>query len=212
MDYQHHIFVSYCRSDDEWVRWTRENFVRPLRTLLRPALVDARIFFDEQIETGADWPTRLAQALARSRLLIPILSRAYFSSDWCRLEFALMYHREKQSGLRTPGEPAGLILPVVIDDGTSFPSEVQAMKSLSIHDFANPFILSTSPRQEQFSEILRSWCPCVEEALERTPKYDPEWERLAYNQFRDKFRIQSMSQTTLPGLSLAPAGGLAPLP
>lgn len=36
--------------DEDWVRWTRDNFVRPLRSLLRPALGDVRIFLDEQIE------------------------------------------------------------------------------------------------------------------------------------------------------------------
>src|SRR5262245_28673833 len=110
-DYEHHIFISYRRMDDEWVRWTRENFVRTLRSLLRPALGSVSIYMDEQIETGASWPAHLAHAHARSRLLVPILSRDYFSSDWCRLELSLMFHREKQLCFRTPANPAVLILP-----------------------------------------------------------------------------------------------------
>jgi hypothetical protein len=114
--------------DEDWVRWTRENFVRPLRSLLRPALGDVCIFVDEQIETGSSWPDRLAGALARSRLFIPVLSRDYFRSDWCRLELGLMFERERLCDLRNLANPGGIILPVIIDDGDTFPSQVQAIK------------------------------------------------------------------------------------
>jgi hypothetical protein len=201
-DYEHHIFLSYRRSDEDWVRWTQENLVRPLRSLLRPALGDVRIFVDQQIDTGTDWPMRLAQALARSRLLIPVLSRDYFESAWCRLELALIYHREQQCGLRTTVNPAGLILPLVIDDGESFPSEVQSIQQTNIHEFANPWIRRDSPRQEEFAERLRQWCPCIESALRRIPPYDPAWETLALDQFRHQFQIRPAPQTRVPGLSL----------
>lgn len=202
LNYEYHIFVSYRRSDDAWVRWTRDIFVKPLRSLLRPALGDVYIFVDEQIETGADWPTRLAKALARSRLLIPILSRDYFNSEWCRLELALMYEREKRSQLRTLQQPEGLILPFIIDDGDCFPPEILAMQSENIHVFANPYIQPNSPRQEEFAEHLRSWCCCVEQALSRVPSYNPAWESLACQHFRNQFQIQVATQTALPGLSL----------
>ncbi|MCP4287153.1 MAG: toll/interleukin-1 receptor domain-containing protein [Gammaproteobacteria bacterium] len=201
-DYEYHIFISYRRSDDDWVRWTRNNFVKPLRSLLRPALGDVSIFVDEQIETGDDWPMRLARALARSRLLIPVLSRDYFNSEWCRIELAHMYEREQQSGLRTLQEPDGLILPFVIDDGNSFPPKVQAMQGEKIHKFANPWVLLNSPRQEEFAAHLHSWCPCVEQALQRVPTYDSTWENLAYDQLQNQFQIHVADQTVLPGLSL----------
>jgi hypothetical protein len=201
-EYEYHIFVSYRRSDGDWVRWTRDNFVKPLRSLLRPALGNVRVFLDEQIETGSDWPMHLSRALSRSRLMIPVLSRDYFNSAWCRLELALMVEREKQSQLRTPQQPEGLILPFVIDDGDSFPPEVQAMQAEKIHEFANPWILPTSPRHEEFTQRLHDWCPCVERALQRVPSYDSAWEQLARERFQDQFRIRIAAQTTLPGLSL----------
>ena len=95
MAYEYDFFISYRRSDDDWVRWTQEHFVRLLRSLLRPALGQVRVFVDQDIEAGTAWPPRLAQALARSRLMVPILCRDYFRSDWCQLELALMYHREQ---------------------------------------------------------------------------------------------------------------------
>ena len=203
-DYEHHIFLSYRRMDEDWVRWTRDNFVRPLRSLLRPALGNVRIFLDEQIEAGVSWPARLAAAHTRSRLLIPVLSRDYFNSDWCRLELALMCEREKRLGFRTPGKPQVLILPFVIDDGNCFPPEVQAMQGEAIHKFANPCMCTNTPSQEAFAEHLRQWCPRVEQALEAVPPFDPLWESLAQDQFSQMFRIKTEQVKTLPGLSLLP--------
>jgi|SRR5271166_5283389 len=82
-DYQYHIFIGYRRSDEHWVRWTRENFARALRS------------------TGESWSARLATALAHSRLLIPVLSRDYFQSNWCWLEFEMMSCSEQEHGFRT---------------------------------------------------------------------------------------------------------------
>ena len=142
-----------------------------------------------------------------SRLLIPILSRGYFDSDWCRVELALIHHREQQCGLRTLAIPDGLILPLVIDDGDSFPAEIQRIQSKRIHDFANPCMRPDSPRQEELAEQLRLWCPCVERALKRVRAYDPAWETLAHDQFRHRFQVNVAAQTTVPGLSLNLTGG-----
>jgi len=201
-DYEHDIFISYRRMDEDWVSWTRDNFLRPLRSLLRPALGNVRIFADDQIETGASWPAYLARAHTRSKLLIPILSRDYFNSDWCRLELALMHHRERLVGYRTPAQPSALILPLVIDDGNVFPPEVQDMQGESIHRFAIICMCTTGARQEEFAAHLKQWCPRVERAMERIPPFDPEWEALAHEQFSEMFRIRVAAQKTLPSLTL----------
>ena len=57
-DYEHDVFVSYRRADDAWVRWTRDNFARPLCSLLRPALGEVHTFIDENLEAGVTWPPR----------------------------------------------------------------------------------------------------------------------------------------------------------
>ena len=203
-DYEHDIFISYRRMDEEWVYWTRENFIRPLRSLLRPALGNVRIFADDQIETGASWPAYLARAHAHSRLLIPILSRDYFNSDWCRLELALMHDRERRVGYRTPAKDSVLILPLVIDDGDCFPLEVQEMQGQSIHRFAITCMCTTGPRQEEFAAHLKQWCPRIERALQNIPAFDPTWEAVAHEQFTEMFKIKVAAQKTLPGLSLLP--------
>lgn len=202
-DYEHHIFVSYRRSDEDWVRWTRDNFVRALAALLRPRLGRVSIYIDEAIETGVSWPHHLALNLARARLMVAVLSRDYFLSDWCRLELALMCHREQLMKFRTPENPYGLIIPVVIDDGDCFPKEVQVMQCEPLHKFANPFIRMDSPKQEALAEVLKERiCPVIERALTKVPSFDPVWEQVAHKQFENRFQIVMQTQTTVPSLEL----------
>ena len=203
MPYEHDIFLSYRRSDQEWVRWTRDNLVRVLRTLLRPALGGVSIYMDESIETGASWPDHLALNHARSKLLVAVLSRDYFQSDWCRLELALMCARESAAGFRALGNPYGLIVPLIIDDGDQFPADIQMIQGQSLHNFANPFMRRDSPRQEEMAEVLRTLvCPTIQNMLQSAPEFNPEWETLAHEQFRDTFRIQIQEQLTVPSLTL----------
>jgi hypothetical protein len=48
------------------------------------------------------------------------------------LELALFFHREKLLGFRTAANPDGLTLPFIIDDGDSFPPEVQSIQGEKI--------------------------------------------------------------------------------
>ena len=202
-DYENDIFISYRRSDVDWVRWTRENFVRALSSLLRVRLGPVKVFVDETIDNGASWPNHLAMSLSRSRIMVAVLSRDYFLSDWCRLELALMCHREKAENLRTATNPWGLIIPVVIDDGNCFPPEVQAMQGEPLHAFANPFMRPDSPKQEAMAEVLRNkLCASIERALTAAPVFDPAWEQVAHKQFEGVFQIHMQSQKTVPSLVL----------
>lgn len=202
-DYEHQIFVSYRRSDEDWIRWTRDNLVRALASLLRIRLGKVSIYTDYTIETGASWPQHLASGLSRSKLMVPVLSRDYFQSDWCRLELALMHKREQLAKFRTADNPSGLIIPVVIDDGECFPLEVQAMQGEQLHAFANPFIRIDSPKQEALAEVLRDrLCPVIEQALPKVPPFDPAWGQMAHAQFENMFRIHVQTQTTVPSLML----------
>ncbi|WP_417397908.1 toll/interleukin-1 receptor domain-containing protein [Gimesia chilikensis] len=202
-DYQHHIFLSYRRSDENWIKWTKVNFCNALESLLRIRLGPISIFIDESIETNSSWPANLALNLARSRLFIPVLSRDYFYSEWCKLEMGLMCAREKAANLRSAQNPYGLIIPVVIDDGETFPKEIQEMQSLFLHDFANPYIRTDSTKQEELAELLKSEiCPTIESALKIVPPYDPAWESYAQKHFEHKFDVVMQSQTKLPSIEL----------
>ncbi|MCK5269160.1 MAG: toll/interleukin-1 receptor domain-containing protein [Sedimentisphaerales bacterium] len=202
-EYKHQIFLSYRRSDKKWVSWTNDIFAVTLETLLRPALGNVSIFKDTVIETGRSWPSGLASALARSRIMLAVLSRDYFYSDWCRLEMSLMFHREKLVGFRTINNPSRLIIPVIIDDGDCFPREVQEMNCESMHDFANPFILKDTEKHTDMAEFLRKKvCPVIEKALSEVPDYDSSWNDITHKQIEHLFEIQAKTQKTLPSISL----------
>ena len=203
-DYEYDIFVSYRRSDDDWVRGTKENFMRAVSSLLRPSIGKyIRVFVDEDIETGTAWPNKLANALSKSKLLVPILSRDYFQSNWCRLELALMLEREKKCGLRCADCPEGLVVPVVIDDGDCFPDPIKAIQASHIHQYANPFMRNDSPNFEKFADELKSkFCKDIETAMANVPLFDPEWSAISHEQFEAVFKIDIESQSTVPSLNL----------
>lgn len=202
-DYQYDIFISYSRTDDDWIRWTREIFAKTLTTLLQPLLAaNVRIFIDNQIETGGNWPDKLLYAHASSRMMIPILSRAYFSSNWCRLELALMLERERLYGYGMAKNKNSLIVPFVIDDGDSFPPEIQAIQSVKIHKFANPFIRPGSSRHFDFAEELKGTCPRIASIIQAAPPYDPSLEKRSFLTFEKEFKIASQTHKKVPGLIL----------
>jgi hypothetical protein len=136
--------------------------------------------------------------------MVAVLSRDYFQSEWCRLELALMHHREKSADLRNGRNSGGLIIPLVIDDGDHFPPEIQAMQSEPLHRFANPFIRTDSPKQEELAEVLKDRvCPAIERALANVPTFDPAWEQLAHAQFKNQFHVSLQQQTSLPSIILS---------
>jgi len=110
-----------------------------------------------------------------------------------------MLDREERYGFRAGEKDAGLILPVVIDDGESFPVEIQEIQCERIHEFANPFMRPDSPRQEALADYLRQrFCQAIEQALTAVPQFDPKWATLAGEQFKARFQIHTQHQSTLP--------------
>jgi hypothetical protein len=200
-DYEHHIFLSHRRSNPDTVRWTRECFLRPLRSQLGQAIPGLSIFFDEQIDQGASWPDALASAHARSRILVPVLSPDYFASDWCRLELALMCERERRLGYRTAADPRSLIFPVVINDGDRFPPDIRAIQNHPLQAHSNIDIQPKSPEQTALTESIRLWSESLITPLENPPPCDDAWATIAHDQFRDTFRIHTGVQTTVPSLT-----------
>src|SRR5512134_1300064 len=79
-DYVYDVFISYRRKQPV-MDWMRLHFFPLLEVILPECMPRApRIFIDWETETGAEWPARLAQALATSRCLLPVWSPQYFRS------------------------------------------------------------------------------------------------------------------------------------
>ena len=200
MSYEFDVFVSY-RRHGEWPLWTAEVF-RPLlyHWLGEELGRDPNIFVDTNIETGDSWPERLGNALGRSRILLPLLSRQYFSSRWCRTEFALMRARESTCNLRSAECPHGLIIPAHIHDGKDFPVSVNAIQSAQLQAYTNVRLAKGSVTEERLSEEIRKWMPDVASAIGRAPEHDAAWVRLAADKFLDALAEQPPRQLTVPSL------------
>jgi len=169
MSYRYDIFVSY-RRHPAWTPWTREHIHDLLDTYLtqdlgsRPA-----IFIDERIEPGADWPNRLGESLAQARVLLPVFSGDYFSSDWCLHELDLMHGRL----LHSPGTT--LIVPVVGHDGDLIPIEIARLQPVDFKEFRNPDLQRRTPRYERFADAVGQLTPHLAQAIRTAPPFDPAW-------------------------------------
>lgn len=86
---QYDIFISYAHHDNtargNWIEQFHQKLAADYFGRLGKKL---NIFFDrEDLRSGNALPNRLQQALRATRLFVPVLSPAYLSSEWCRLEF-----------------------------------------------------------------------------------------------------------------------------
>ena len=71
-----YIFISYAHANSPAV-------IEVVQELVERGF---RIWYDEGIEVGSEWPEYIAQHLADSSLMIAFLSNAYMRSDSCRKE------------------------------------------------------------------------------------------------------------------------------
>ena len=77
-----YIFVSYAHSDSKAV----------MEVLNDMHARGCRIWYDEGIEVGSEWPECIAQHLRDAHLVLAFISGSYMKSDNCRREmhYALM--------------------------------------------------------------------------------------------------------------------------
>lgn len=201
MSYEFHVFLSYRRYG-QWPRWVKETFLPKFEHWLGEELGEnARVFCDQSLDSGSSWPGRLGAALARSCVLVPLWSRQYFSSEWCRAELAHMRAREEQCGFRTPQRPEGLIIPAQIHDGQDLPQSVRDITAFQLQDCVNICVAKDSPLEEELSGRLRDWVPDIAAAIRRAPAYDTGWNTLAIDRFVELFQMLPPAQVHPPRLS-----------
>jgi TIR domain len=113
-----HAFLSYTRLDDEFHGGAITGLRRLLELGVRVVTGDRSftIFQDvEGIEFGQHWPSRLDEALASARFLIPVLSPSFFRSEPCRDELAKFLELERRAGRRDLILPLYLVTAPVLD-------------------------------------------------------------------------------------------------
>ncbi|GAH70613.1 unnamed protein product, partial [marine sediment metagenome] len=105
---EYDLFISYAHADNEgrydgWVTALTEAIQREHAEFV-PASGALRIFFDTaEIRNMDDWEARILLGLRQSKLLVAVLSPAYFASDYCRQEWAGYRDLETQRGLLGEG-------------------------------------------------------------------------------------------------------------
>ncbi|MBS1914404.1 MAG: toll/interleukin-1 receptor domain-containing protein [Bacteroidetes bacterium] len=196
--YNYEVFVSYRKwKIEKWDGWM-QMFVTMLTTYLAPCIGSGAVYVDyERAEGGVDWPEHLAASLARSKVMLAVLSKDYFRSDWCKLELELMLRRQElMKGAGGQGDAIRLVIPVVIHDGDSFPEEVRRIQQIKFHDHADPNMRRPSKEYRDFCAQVRNVvCPAIEEALTGAPHFDPAWVEMARVKFDSRFRCGDGSQS-----------------
>lgn len=107
-------FMSYAHRDDRDGRLTRFRD-RLERELGQQTGADVRIFKDsDDIELGEQWRKRLAEGLAASTFLLPIITPSFVMSPYCRQELETFLLHEQAVGRED------LVLPVYYIDCEDF--------------------------------------------------------------------------------------------
>ena len=70
------VFVSYSREDEQW----RRRFVEMLKPLVRERRLE--VWCDERMVVGYEWRPQLAEAIARSRAALLLVTRTFLASDF----------------------------------------------------------------------------------------------------------------------------------
>lgn len=196
--YDYDVFLSYRRAG-YWPKFVDDHFFPKFEHWLYTTLGRApSIFFDTRdIETGQSWPYRLAEGLARSKVMVCLWSKQYFSSQWCAAELSHMLAR-KQS-LANDFGPLPLVLAVVIHDGQNIDPRLDGIQRFPLQSCCNPWIAEGSPTAELLSMKLQEFAEHVAHALDRVPEYDPLWTDLATTEFLTIFESKTI-QDALPSL------------
>jgi hypothetical protein len=176
-NYVYDIFISYRHKGPAY-SWVTEYF-HPLLEQWLPECVpveyDVKIFIDSQIETGAEWPAKLSQALRMSRCLLPILSPEFFRSKWCQAELQTMRQREQILGLRTQENPYGLIYAVVFASPKLLPPEVQNIEWKDMSLWATTYSnFKNSGNFESFESEMKRVCEELSQMIQRAPTWQ-DW-------------------------------------
>ena len=177
--YEYQLFISYPRRR-KIHRWVADVLQPELSENLEIlGLGDMQIFRDERDITGGEpWPDRLAEALARSRVLLAVLSHPFWESGWCCSEWATARARAYPK----------VIVPLVFND-----CEENTFKQMPA-PWRHDVVTTTRATFSDFSEFAELRSPNesllfrtrVREFAERdlkpailgAPPWSPDWPRL----------------------------------
>jgi tetratricopeptide (TPR) repeat protein len=117
------VFISYAHQDNHGPHqgWVKQLVlaIRELHARFTPRPLE--VFLDlEEIRTADDWEHRILRGLRLARLMVAVLSPAYFNSDYCRREWEIYCDHEAERAMRGQG-----IAPIYIVKAPDFDSAAQ---------------------------------------------------------------------------------------
>jgi hypothetical protein len=110
------------------------------------------------------WPDELRRAIMHSRILLPVLTPAYFTSPWNVAEWRTFEMRESVSD--TP-----LIVPVALRSSERYPPYAQTRQFFN----ATEFPARTSDWTSDHLRNVRSLAEQIARMLERVPPFRPDF-------------------------------------
>ena len=88
------IFISYNHADEQWI----EQFKRSLSIGVYKDIIE--IWTDHNIETGSNWNSTIAGAIATAKLSLLLVTKRFLESKYIATkELSAILHREKEGGL-----------------------------------------------------------------------------------------------------------------
>jgi hypothetical protein len=120
--------------------------------------------------------------------MVALLSKDYFSSDWCVHELDLMMER---------AQGCDIIIPIVVHDGKAFPDAVSLLQSANFTEYAFPALSDAGKTYAEFWTSLLKLAPRIGTAVENAPDFDPRWE-LAFKQRFSEVNVASKAGMRVP--------------
>jgi MinD-like ATPase involved in chromosome partitioning or flagellar assembly len=172
-DYYFDVYVSYARSPlvEEELRSILA-LVQKWGSELKGEELSISVDYTE-LAVGAAWTNRLQETLARSRLLLAVLTPRYFRSPWTEMELQTFVAREERAKL----DPGTLIVPIHLDDGSGkLPDASSRYPALGNY--------TDLPRQDadtpslERSRAVEDLAVTIVDRLKRVPPFSPELTKL----------------------------------
>jgi len=117
------VFVSHNRADKAWAR----NLARLIATKLGVASRGLSVFFDESaIGAGESIPSAVREGLARSRIVLLVMSPDWVRSEWCQLELDTEIMRDPAGRHRT-------LVPILLRE-CEIPPDIARLKFIDFRD------------------------------------------------------------------------------
>jgi hypothetical protein len=158
-DYEYDVFVSYQGASFTLL----ERLLQELRAELEMQAL-MRIFIEQQeVRAGQAWTSHLADALRRSRLLLPLMTPAYFRSPWSVAEYQTFVERERRFSVP-------LIVPVLVRGHLAdLPDDVMDRQILNLTRY------TTASNRDEHAESVRVLAERIVHLARGAPPYSPDF-------------------------------------